>query len=134
MLSIHTRTQTAIAVLHDLSSSNVLQSVNYLLSEGEWKSLFDELEEGQLIRLLPQKEPGTLFSYELCRSLSEISLLDVLQAIDKSTRISMSTFKRNSTFNTQITSKINILKQIARASLEEVKISEYSINKTYLSS
>ncbi|WP_320979758.1 hypothetical protein [Bacteroides sp.] len=134
MLSIHTRTQTAIAVLHDLSSSNVLQSVNYLLSEGEWKSLFDELEEGQLIRLLPQKEPGTLFSYELCRSLSEISLLDVLQAIDKSTRISMSTFKRNSTFNTQITSKINILKQIARASLEEVKISEYSINKTDLSS
>ncbi|MCS2337344.1 hypothetical protein [Bacteroides sp. BFG-606] len=133
MLSIHTRTQTAIAVLHDLSSSNVLQSVNYLLSEGEWKSLFDELEEGQLIRLLPKKEPGTLFSYELCRSLSEISLLDVLQAIDKSTRISMSTFKRNSTFNTQITSKINILKQIARASLEEVKISEYSINKTYLS-
>lgn len=134
MLSIHTRTQTAIAVLHDLSSSNVLQSVNYLLSEGEWKSLFDELEEGQLIRLLPQKEPGTLFSYELCRSLSEISLLDVLQAIDKYTRISMSTFKRNSTFNTQITSKINILKQIARASLEEVKISEYSINKTDLSS
>lgn len=134
MLSIHTRTQTAIAVLHDLSSSNVLQSVNYLLSEGEWKSLFDELEEGQLIRLLPKKEPGTLFSYELCRSLSEISLLDVLQAIDKSTRISMSTFKRNSTFNTQITSKINILKQIARASLEEVKISEYSINKTDLSS
>ena len=42
MLSI--RTQTAIAVLQDLSFDTVLQTANFLLSEGEWKDLFDKLE------------------------------------------------------------------------------------------
>ena len=44
MLSI--RTQTAIAVLQDLSFDTVLQTANFLLSEGEWKDLFDKLEAG----------------------------------------------------------------------------------------
>lgn len=55
MLSI--RTQTAIAVLQDLSFDTVLQTANFLLSEGEWKDLFDKLEAGRLIRRLPNKEP-----------------------------------------------------------------------------
>ena len=78
MLSI--RTQTAIAVLQDLSFDTVLQTANFLLSEGEWKDLFDKLEAGRLIRRLPNKEPGILSSYELSRPLSDISLLDVLEA------------------------------------------------------
>ena len=61
MLSI--RTQTAIAVLQDLSFDTVLQTANFLLSEGEWKDLFDKLEAGRLIRRLPNKEPGILSSY-----------------------------------------------------------------------
>ena len=77
MLSI--RTQTAIAVLQDLSFDTVLQTANFLLSEGEWKDLFDKLEAGRLIRRLPNKEPGILSSYELSRPLSDISLLDVLE-------------------------------------------------------
>ena len=67
MLSI--RTQTAIAVLQDLSFDTVLQTANFLLSEGEWKDLFDKLEAGRLIRRLPNKEPGILSSYELSRPL-----------------------------------------------------------------
>lgn len=48
MLSI--RTQTAIAVLHDIVSGNDLQSAKFLFSEGEWKELFGKLEQGRLIR------------------------------------------------------------------------------------
>lgn len=81
MLSI--RTQTAIAVLQDLSFDTVLQTANFLLSEGEWKDLFDKLEAGRLIRRLPNKEPGILSSYELSRPLSDISLLDVLEATNE---------------------------------------------------
>ena len=47
MLSI--RTQTAIAVLQDLSFDTVLQTANFLLSEGEWKDLFDKLEVVSLV-------------------------------------------------------------------------------------
>ena len=80
MLSICT--QTAISVLHDIALGNALQSVNYLLSAEEWKDLFDKLEKGHLIRCLPHKEPGNLSSYALWHPLSEISVLDVLQALN----------------------------------------------------
>ena len=70
MLSVYTRAQIAIAVLHDLSSSKVLQPVKFLLQNEEWKDLLNKLEKVQLIRLLPNKE---------------ISLLNVLQAINIAT-------------------------------------------------
>jgi len=51
MLSVYTRAQIAIAVLHDLSSSKVLQPVKFLLQNEEWKDLLNKLEKVQLIRL-----------------------------------------------------------------------------------
>lgn len=78
MLSVYTRAQIAIAVLHDLSSSKVLQPVKFLLQNEEWKDLLNKLEKVQLIRLLPNKETRILFSYEFSRPLLQISLLNVL--------------------------------------------------------
>ena len=72
MLSVYTRAQIAIAVLHDLSSSKVLQPVKFLLQNEEWKDLLNKLEKVQLIRLLPNKE-------------TRISLLNVLQTINIAT-------------------------------------------------
>ena len=82
MLSVYTRAQIAIAVLHDLSSSKVLQPVKFLLQNEEWKDLLNKLEKVQLIRLLPNKETRILFSYEFSRPLLQISLLNVLQTIN----------------------------------------------------
>ena len=82
MLSVYTRDQIAIAVLHDLSSSKVLQPVKFLLQNEEWKDLLNKLEKVQLIRLLPNKETRILFSYEFSRPLLQISLLNVLQTIN----------------------------------------------------
>lgn len=85
MLSVYTRAQIAIAVLHDLSSSKVLQPIKFLLQNEEWKDLLNKLEKVQLIRLLPNKETRILFSYEFSRPLLQISLLNVLQAINIAT-------------------------------------------------
>lgn len=79
MLSVYTRAQIAIAVLHDLSSSKVLQPVKFLLQN------VNKLEKVQLIRLLPNKETRILFSYEFSRPLLQISLLNVLQTINIAT-------------------------------------------------
>lgn len=125
MSAIRICIQTAIAVLHYLSSGNVLQPVNFSLPEEEWTDLFDKLEKGRLIRLLPDKEAGTLLSYELRRPLSEISLLDVLQAIHEPTRRSTSASETFSTCHGQTADKIGVLKQVARASLANIKISEW---------
>ena len=75
MLSVYTRAQIAIAVLHDLSSSKVLQPVKFLLQNEEWKDLLNKLE----------KETRILFSYEFSRPLLQISLLNVLQTINIAT-------------------------------------------------
>ena len=85
MLSVYKRTQIAIAVLHDLSSSKVLQPVKFLLQNEEWKDLLNKLEKVKLIRLLPNKETRILFSYEFSRPLLQISLLNVLQTINIAT-------------------------------------------------
>ena len=93
MLSVYTRAQIAIAVLHDLSSSKVLQPVKFLLQNEEWKDLLNKLEKVnlsilclvKLIRLLPNKETRILFSYEFSRPLLQISLLNVLQTINIAT-------------------------------------------------
>lgn len=121
MSAIRLCIQTAIAVLHYLSSGNVLQPVNFSLPEEGWRDLLDKLEKGRLIRLLP----GTLLSYELCRPLLEISLLDVLQAIHEPTRCSTSASETFSTCHGQTADKMSALKQAARASLADIKISEW---------
>ena len=123
MLSI--RTQTAIAVLQDLSFDTVLQTANFLLSEGEWKDLFDKLEAGRLIRRLPNKEPGILSSYELSRPLSDISLLDVLEATNESMRCIMTTPEEFYIYHRQIANKIGVFNQVARTFLADIKIADW---------
>ena len=123
MLSI--RTQTAIAVLQDLSFDTVLQTANFLLSEGEWKDLFDKLEAGRLIRRLPNKEPGILSSYELSRPLSDISLLDVLEATNEPIRCTMPTPEEFYIYHRQIANKIGVFNQVARTFLADIKIADW---------
>lgn len=123
MLSI--RTQTAIAVLQDLSFDTVLQTANFLLSEGEWKDLFDKLEAGRLIRRLPNKEPGILSSYELSRPLSDISLLDVLEATNEPIRCNMPTPEEFYIHHRQIANKIGVFNQVARTFLADIKIADW---------
>lgn len=116
MLSI--RTQTAIAVLHDIALGNDLQSANFLLSEKEWKELFDKLEQGQLIRLLPDRESGRLSSYVMRRPLPEVSLLDVLQALNEPIRCNMPTPE-------EIANKVGIFNEVARTFLADIKIADW---------
>lgn len=123
MLSIPT--QAAIAILHDISSGSDLQASNFLFSEEEWRKLLDELETGRLIRLLPDKMPGTLSSYELCRPLPEISLLDVLRATDEPIRCTVPTPESFYLRHGQIANKIGVLNQVARTFLADIKISDW---------
>lgn len=122
MLSI--RTQAAIAVLHDISSGKALQSSNSLLSKEEWNTLLDELEKGSLIRLLSNREPVTLFRYELCRPLPDISLLDVLQAMDEPIHCTMPTPEEFYLRHSRIAQKVGVLNRIARIFLSEMKITD----------
>lgn len=123
MLSI--LTQTAIAVLRDISLGNELQSVNFLLSGEEWEDLFLKQEAGRLIRRLADREPGVPASYELCRPLSEISLLDVLEATDEPVRCNTPTPETFYLHHGRMARKIGVLNRVARMFLADIKISEW---------
>lgn len=116
------RTQIAIAVLHDISSGNALQSANFLLTEEEWKSLFEQLEKGRLIRRLPDKEPGLPSSYALCRLLLSISLLDVLEATNEPVRFNAPTPETFYVRHSQMAKKIGVLNRVVRMFLADIKI------------
>ena len=119
------RTQTAISVLYDISSGNALQSVSFLLSEEEWKNLFDQMEKGRLIRCLPGKKSGLLSSYELCRPLPDISLLEVLAALDEPIRCNTPTPEEFYIRHSQMAKKVGVLNQVARMFLTEIKVSDW---------
>lgn len=124
MLSI--RTQAAITVLHDISLGNDLQPANFLLSKEEWKDLFEELEKGQLIRHSSSNQmSGVLFSYELCRPLPNISLLDVLQATNEPIRCTTPTPEEFYMRHAQVAKKIGVLNQVTRIFLSEIKIADW---------
>ena len=65
-------TQTAIAVLNDITLQSDTQSANISLSSEVWKELFRKLESGGLVRRLLGKEEFVLSSYEICLSLIHI--------------------------------------------------------------
>lgn len=123
MLSI--LTQTAIAVLHDVSSGTTLQSANFLLSGEDWKDLFALLEKGRLIRRLPGRETAVPSSYELCRPFTDISLLDVLEATNEPIRCNMPTPEAFYLLHGQIAKKIGVFNQVARTFLADIKISDW---------
>ena len=53
-------TQTAIAILNDITLQSDTQSANISLSSEVWKELFRKLESGGLVRRLPGKEEFVL--------------------------------------------------------------------------
>ena len=119
------RTAFSCYLVSNGSFDTVLQTANFLLSEGEWKDLFDKLEAGRLIRRLPNKEPGILSSYELSRPLSDISLLDVLEATNEPIRCNMPTPEEFYIYHRQIANKIGVFNQVARTFLADIKIADW---------
>ena len=73
----------------------------------------------------PDKEPGNLSSYALWHPLSEISLLDVLQALNEPIRCNMPTPEEFYIYHSQIANKIGIFNQVARTFLADIKIADW---------
>lgn len=123
MLTIHT--QAAIALLHDVATGNNLQSANFLQSKEDLSKLLGELETGGLIRRLPDKDEIDPSSYELCRALHEISLLDVLQVTDQPIRCNQPTPATFYDRYGMVAQKIGVFNHIARKFLSEIKMSDW---------
>ena len=100
------------------------KSLNYSSKKFEIIGIY-YLYVGRLIRRLPNKEPGILSSYELSRPLSDISLLDVLEATNEPIRCNMPTPEEFYIYHRQIANKIGVFNQVARTFLADIKIADW---------
>lgn len=74
-------TQKAIAVLRDITYQEHRAEDVYKMEPEELAAMLAILERGNLIERIPDEPEGAKASYRLRRVLSDISLLDVLEAI-----------------------------------------------------
>lgn len=118
-------TQAAIATLHDISTGIHSRSAKFQFTEEEWKSMFRKLEEGKIIRLLPHCESNIPTSYVLCRSLSDLSLLDVLEVLDEPIFCVRPTPESLYIQNIKVAQKIGVLNQVTRTLLMGIRLSDW---------
>lgn len=123
MLTLYT--QTAIAVLHDITSNACLQSANFRLTEEELNELLHKLEDGKLVRCLPEHKEGILSSYELCRPLYAISLLDVIEATEEPINCKYPTPESFYTRHGRAAHKMGVANYMVRQFLGDIKLSDW---------
>lgn len=73
-------TLTSIALLRDISMRKDNTPEDSPFAGQEPIELINKLVLGGLLRLLPGRDAGSMYSYELTRPLHQISLLELLEA------------------------------------------------------
>lgn len=129
MLTIST--QAAIALLQDIYSEGCLHSANFSLTKEEFDNLLQRLEAANLIRSLqegaiPPKATGNALSgYELCKPLHELTLLEVLQALDEPINCNQPTSEEFYLCHGVSAQEIGVVNHMARAFLSKIRISDW---------
>lgn len=119
-------TQTAIALLGDIScgSSNRLETC--MCSPENLYLLLCKLVSGGLIRLKsPDSVSGVPSSYQLCRPYAAISLLDVLEATGEHLNCNQPTKEELYTRFRGAANRLGVINQMTRIYLSEIKMTDF---------
>lgn len=126
MLTLKTR--FTLAVLHDIYLPDFGYSDKYHFPSTELFYTLTQLQAAGLVKLLPEKRAGVLSSYILGKPYSEITLLDVLCAIDEGLRFN---HKADINFYEHygcLARKLGVVNHMTRLYLAEFHISSFPID------
>lgn len=116
-------TQIALTTLHDIScGENGPRCGQYAFSVHSQTELLNRLECAGLIRLLPDKQRGELVSYDLTRPLTNISLLDVLNAINEHLDYSIEATEQMYQQYGIAARKLGVVNYVIRRCLSDIKL------------
>lgn len=117
-------TQKAIAVLHDIALQEPLGVQNYRIPAQELAIILGCLEYKGLIVRAADARMDRVTSYRLCRPLAEISLLDVLEAMDQHLNCNRPTTEEFYTRYGKIAQKLGVVNHMTRVYLAEIKMTD----------
>ena len=127
-------TQIAITLLHDIAMHGPHEAIGHCTSPEELRYIYTRLEQkGMICRNEKEKEKVkttedadadtyTTCSYKLCRPLCEISLLEVLEAIDGHLNCNHPTTEAFYTRYGKVAQKLGVVNYITRLYLSEIKL------------
>lgn len=131
-------TQIAITLLHDIAMHEPHEAIGHCTSPEELRYIYTRLEQkGMICRKEKEKEKQkekaktaedtdadtyTTCFYKLCRPLCEISLLEVLEAIDGHLNCNHPTTEAFYNRYGKVAQKLGVVNYITRLYLSEIKL------------
>lgn len=117
-------TLTSIALLHDIALNSEKRRAGSPFEGKEPLELLSKLADGGLIRLLPHRDCGNIYSYELARPIHHISLLQLLETTDEHLNCNHPT--REEFYNRfgKAAQKLGVVNHMTRLYLNEISLAE----------
>lgn len=117
-------TQKAIAILHDIAAQDFRVAERYKIIPDEMTVLLAKMERKELIARKPGGRVDEERDYNLCRPLAEISLLDVLEAVNENLNCNHPTTEEFYTRYGKVAHRLGVVNHMTRLYLAEIKLTE----------
>lgn len=123
------RTQRAIEIIHEIafcqSQTNPVQQNTYYCTQ-DYVLLLRQLQQANIIRLLPGKVPDSILSYELSMEMADVTLFQLLTAIGESINLLLPSADEEHIYKYHHygigASKLGVVNQMLRTLLSEINI------------
>lgn len=117
-------TLTSIALLHDIALNSGERRADSPFEGKEPLELLNKLADSGIIRLLPHRACGNIYSYELVCPLHRISLLSLLEATGEHLNCNHPT--REEFYNRfgKAAQKLGVVNHLTRLYLNEISLAE----------
>ena len=126
------RTQKAIEIIHEIAyhqSSHCMKEAMASICTPECVSLLEQLCTAGIIHLLPGRTPGCCISYGLCHPLSEITLYELLIAVNESINLLVPTTDEERIYHHYHygtgAAKLGVVNQTLRTLLSDIHMTDF---------
>lgn len=116
------QTQKAIAILHSIAGHQALTIENFRMASDELTVMLARLEYHKIVCRIPGAPVGVETSYQLCRPLKDVSLLDVLEATGEHLNCNCPTTEDFYARYGRVAPKLGVVNHMTRLYLSEIKL------------
>lgn len=117
-------TLTSIALLHDIAQNSQEHRADSLFEGIEPLEMINKLADGGLIRLLPDRACGSIYSYELAQPLHRISLLNLLEVTGEHLNCNHPNREEFYSRFGKAAQKLGVVNHMTRLYLNEISLAE----------